>query len=404
MFFFSCTKKNEQKEIVMWAHEEATFNNGFNKVIERYAEERGVKITLLTFPYDAYVQKVKTALASNKTPDIMEVFGVWMLEYKNTDTVMPLSEKLATYINENYFTPTQGAYQSGNNIYGLPFEYNIEGSVMLTNPRLFSKANVKYPPNTWEEFILAAKALTIHDKDTITQIGFDFTSYDSVANIFLQLILQQDGTYIDTITNKVDFSGKEAIRAMNIMKDLVVKDKVVNLSLLGTPEEPQDLLFKGVSAMAQRGPWAIAYGEETYGLQYIKDFEFEIMPSLSKNIPPYFASESGWGLVIPTSSSQSEIASDFLLFFSKEENMAIFNTISKTIPANKRIIEDTEFLNNNSVVKKLKSFLQYGSYIGDINTDFLKEEFLNTFPEIVNEDITVEKGLARIEKRINDFQ
>jgi len=385
-------------KLVWWAHDNPAFVKANKKFIEDYtAENPNVEIDLQIFPYDAFVQKLKTAYAGNAAPDIAQVFGSWAPQYIKNGHLSPVPDIYADKLETDFFEPALGAYTKDGTIYGIPQEYNLENGGMLASPDMFKEAGIEYP-TTWDELVDASIKLTKTENNKITTKGFEFVSGDNITFMFLSLILQQGGEYL-TADGHVNFSTPEATKAMGEMKRFLTEYKVTDFRDFGGDLDSSDFFFTGKSAMVLRGPWTIAEGQENYELG---EFDYIPMPAYEDS-QPYFAAETGWGEIVAKSSKHQEEAWKFVNYMTEKEQSKYFNITTFTVPANIAAAEDPELLEALPKMKTSLDILEYGKYIGDFDTDFFKQQVNDNFQLIVDEKLSIDDGLKKIETEINNM-
>ncbi|WP_411678354.1 ABC transporter substrate-binding protein [Caproicibacter sp.] len=138
-----------------------TFTDLFNGLIKDYeAEHKNVTIKWVDLPYESIQQKLITASAGGKSPDVVNL---------NTQMTLALVAKNAIVDLEKEATPEQkGIYikslydsaRVGDSVYAFP--WYAAPCVMIYNKALFEKAGVTSVPKTYEEADKLAK--TMKDK------------------------------------------------------------------------------------------------------------------------------------------------------------------------------------------------------------------------------------------------
>ncbi|MDB4866247.1 MAG: transporter substrate-binding protein [Cohnella sp.] len=384
--------------LVWWTHDNPSFVAANKKRIEEYKKIKpNVTINYQYFPYDAFIQKAKAAYAGNNAPDIAQLFGTWVTDYAKNGhlATAPNQEEL----KKNYFEAALGAYTVDDQIYGIPQEYNLENGGVLAHPKMFQAKGLSYPPKTYAELVDAAKQLTVRDGNKIKVKGFDFVSGDNIFFTFMSFILQQNADYW-TNDGHVNLTSPEAVTAMTKMKELVTIDKVTDLTRFGDNLDSSDYFFKGSSAMTIRGPWTIANGVNTYK---VDDFDYIPMPSLTDS-PPYFAAESGWGEVVAAKSKHKQEAWDFVNYMNGKEQALDFNVTTFTVPARKDVAVDPAYLQKLPKLKTSIDVLKYGKWVGPVqDRDFFVKQVNDNFQLIASDKISVQDGLKKIEKSVNEM-
>ena len=367
------------KQITLPDHLAVLVNN--SALIEDLAVKaaiEGVRIKLETFPYDEFESKVQTALIDGEGgADIYELWGGWALDFTPYGTLMELPEEMAEKVREENYEPTYGALEYEDKMYGIPLEYNIEYGGMLVNDTLL-KAKGLTVPKTWEELRKTAIEGTEHDGNIFQCKGFDFVNWDSVPYYFLAFILQQDADYM-TADGKFDVTTDAAKTAFNELATMVTEDKVTDLEGLtgGADMEGYQQLYAGRNMIVPRGPWTISEGEQSFGLKLGTDFDYAAMPQYGNN--QKFASENGWSLAVSSSCKEQEIALKFLEYLYQDDVMLEHNIRCTQIPAKKSLAQSEEYKKEVPYADVLVGILDQGQFIGNFNTDRLKETINNTF-------------------------
>jgi multiple sugar transport system substrate-binding protein len=382
-------------QLTYWMHQNDAFVKANKKIVADFEKANpNIKIKVEIFPYDDYVQKIRTAYIGKSAPDVAQVFGTWVTPLAKAGLLaeVPDGAKLLA----DYYPAATGAYTVKGKLYGVPQEFNTGNGGILVNTDYMQKAGVQ-PPKTWADLVEAAKKMTEYDANKEIKVrGFDFLSGDSIAFLFLSMILQQGGTYI-TKDDMVNFSSPEAIKALTTMSELITKDKVTDTKLLGGKLSIFDYFFKGQTAMDFDGPWVIAAGKATYG-ESVK-FDYVPMPSFTDK-PPFFAAESGWGEIISAKSKNSDAAGKFVQFVTSQENNIYWNTQTGTLPPAKDQFTE-QYINDNKIMKPSFDSMQYGQWIGPVeNTDYLKKVLTDALVAVVK-GAPVEKTLKKAEADVN---
>jgi len=309
--------------------------------------------------------------------DIYELWGGWALDFTPYGTLMELPEEMAEKVREENYEPTYGALEYEDKMYGIPLEYNIEYGGMLVNDTLL-KAKGLTVPKTWEELRKTAIEGTEHDGNIFQCKGFDFVNWDSVPYYFLAFILQQDADYM-TADGKFDVTTDAAKTAFNELATMVTEDKVTDLEGLtgGADMEGYQQLYAGRNMIVPRGPWTISEGEQSFGLKLGTDFDYAAMPQYGNN--QKFASENGWSLAVSSSCKEQEIALKFLEYLYQDDVMLEHNIRCTQIPAKKSLAQSEEYKKEVPYADVLVGILDQGQFIGNFNTDRLKETINNTF-------------------------
>ncbi len=178
-------------------------------VLNNFAERFGnVRVDYKEIDSKSYIDELIRALASGAGPDVFILPQDQILKQK--DLVYPLDSR--TYpirAFQDNFADLAGLYVRPEGIVGLPFA--IDPLVLYWNRDLFRNAGEALPPKTWDEFLTAAKILTVKSGQKITQSGAamgEFTNNRRAKDILALLMIQAGNKIVDPKTLKPVFADK----------------------------------------------------------------------------------------------------------------------------------------------------------------------------------------------------
>ena len=137
-----------QKEVVVWHAYRAEEKEALEKVVAAYNQQvaaKGVKVSTLAVPYDAFADKITAAVPRGKGPDVFiyaqDRLGGWIEAGK---TVEPIDFFLDKATIARFIPTTMEAMTYRGTVYGLPLNYKV--ITMIYNKKL-----VASPPQTTAE-------------------------------------------------------------------------------------------------------------------------------------------------------------------------------------------------------------------------------------------------------------
>lgn len=146
-----------QKEVVVWHAYRAEEKAALEKVVAAYnatVASKGIKVTTLAVPYDAFADKITAAVPRGKGPDVFiyaqDRLGGWIEAGK---TVEPIDFFLDKATKDRFIPTTMEAMTYRGTVYGLPLNYKV--ITLIYNRKL-----VPTPPKTSKELVAVAKKLT----------------------------------------------------------------------------------------------------------------------------------------------------------------------------------------------------------------------------------------------------
>jgi len=145
-----------QTEIVVWHSYRGEEKAALEKVVAAYnaaKAAKGVKVTTLAVPFDAFADKITAAVPRGKGPDIFiyaqDRLGGWV-EARNT--IEPIDFYLDKDTTGRFLPRTMEAMTYRGTVYGLPLNFKVITMV-------YNKKMVANPPKTSAELVATAKKL-----------------------------------------------------------------------------------------------------------------------------------------------------------------------------------------------------------------------------------------------------
>ena len=196
------------------------------------------------------------------------------------------------------------------------------------------------------------------------------------------MILQQGGQYIKE-DSSIDFATPEGVKAMEEILDMY-KNGECDLEPLTSGEYCFNDVYQDKGYMASVGSWAIGEGSGSYDLTYGEDYEYVPVPQYGDEMA--FASETGWGIIIPENGANKDAAWEFVKFFSEPENLVQHNIACNQLPPRKSLLDSEEYKEAMPDVAFLLDILPSGQWMGPYNTSDMREVFNQMFIDLCQSD------------------
>jgi multiple sugar transport system substrate-binding protein len=396
----SSGSKSSKTTLTLWCHENEPWEKSYKAMAAKF-EKAYPKYTVKvqSYPYKVYNNKIQTALTSKTPgPDIVAVWGGAAPSFIESDALSQVPASLSKELDSDYMAPTTGIYKKDGKYYGVPMEFNLEYGGMVVNKKLFDKAGITYPA-TWSDLRKVSKQVAKKNGDVVTTKGFEMIDEDALICNFLAMILQQGGQYLQS-DGSINFATPEGIAAMNEILSMV-KDGECDLENLTAGQYCYNDVYQNKGYMSSVGSWAIGEGTDTYKLKYGTDFEYVKVPQYGKQMA--FASETGWGLVVPANGAHTDAAWKFVEFFSKPENLVQHNIACNQLPPRKSLLTSEEYKKAMPNVAFLLDILPYGQWMGPYNTSDMRDIFNQMFINLCKDSKPDVKGaLTTASKQITD--
>ena len=375
-------KKSDGKTtLTFWCHQNEPWVKSYEAMAEKFEKEHPeYTVEVQDYPYDVYNDKIQTAITSDTAgPDIIAVWGGMAPNFIGTDALSEVPEDLAKELDKDYMAPTVGSYKKNGKYYGVPMEYNLEYGGMIVNKKLFHE---KAYPTTWEELRDVSKSVSVKNGDIVEMKGFEMFDTDSLICNYLAMILQTGGQYLEE-DDSVNFATPEGVAAMEEILSMI-KNGECDLTHLTDGDYCFNDVYQDKGYMASVGSWAIGEGTDTYELEYGTDFEYVRVPQYGDQMS--FASETGWGLIVPENGKNKDAAWEFISFFSEPENLVEHNIACSQLPPRKSLLTNETYIEKMPHVEFLLDILPNGQWMGPYNTSDMREVLNQTFLNLCQEE------------------
>jgi sn-glycerol 3-phosphate transport system substrate-binding protein len=330
--------------------------------------------------YGDIAQKVWTAIQAGTVPppDVAQIGGAPM--FGATGALAPITDFTdgPNGIDRKKIYDAFWAYNTaGGQIWTMPFNNSMP--VLYYNVDLFKEAGLDptRPPQTWDELVNAAKALT-KDTDDDGQIDqWGFNTHTSTHWFLSAMILQNGGRIINEDETQVLYNSPDAVEALQFWGDLVNKHKVMPPA---QHKEAKGDFLAGKLAMYMRSSAGL--------FSTLADAPFEVgvamLPAKKARVAPI----GGASLVIlKGEEAKMNAAWEFIKWLTSSENSNYWAMNTGYIPIYKNALEAAEmqkFLKDNPLYKTVVEQLEYSYGIP-------------VFSELGTSDTELRKAMEKVE-------
>lgn len=180
-----------------------------------------------------YREKLTTRIKNGTGPDIFRFHNTWVPML--SDSLLPLPTDVITpnEFKKTYYPVMMKDLTLNNGIYGIPVGADTLG--LFVNTELLESAGVE-PPTNWDDFVKAAKTLTVKDEGKIKTAGAALGTYGNITHApdIISLLFIQEGIDMRKFTSS-DIKNKEG--ALNFYTSFAkdensVWDKTLDESIL----------------------------------------------------------------------------------------------------------------------------------------------------------------------------
>lgn len=353
------------------------------KIAEQFESENpNIKINVQALPWDTAHDKLLTAVASKKGPDVLQMGTTWIPEFGSAKALLDLTPYVEQYpelAEENFFPGSISTTKYENATVGVP--WYIDTRVLYYRTDLLKEAGYDQAPQTWDELKDAATKLKARGKN---KYGI---SLDVNEQSLLFMFARQNGSKLIE-NNKPLFNQPEFVEAVNYLNSFF-KDGSAPIDL-GMDIIPA---FKGdgILPMFISGPWMIKLINDQ-APELKGKWATAVLPKKENNL----SSLGGSNLSVFQYTEHKEEALKFLAYMSKPETQLKWLELSNSLPSTKKAWED-EALTTDPNLKVIGEQMNNSEPMPVIKPwEEIAQSVLSTFEKIY-------RGNADVQKELDSF-
>jgi multiple sugar transport system substrate-binding protein len=352
----------EDIKITYWQYFYESKVNLMTELIQKFeAQNPGIKVEQVTFPYDGYLQKVAAAVPAGEGPEVITLFYGWLPLWVKSGYIQPLSpvDFSADYFKNNFYPLVAESVNIGGKNYSVPTA--VRALALFFNKKLFRDAGLdpNVPPKTLDELVAYAKKLSKYDaQGNLVQAGL-LMQPNGQGHVWIREVLfrQFGAVPYSADGRKVTYASPAGIQAFQWYMDRITKDKV------GYPNFTTD----DVTAFtAQKAAMNIDGSFRIATLNAVKDLEWGVaeLPT-NKGIKSNFASFWTHSIVTGVSGKKLEASVKFLKYITSPEVQELWLQKVGELPATPNLSEKYK---NDPVISVFLKGLAYAhatSYVDE---------------------------------------
>ena len=334
-------------KIVLW-HWMTDRNDTFQKLALEYQKETGIEVSVQLFaPSDSYSQKVIAAAQANVLPDIYGILDKKSIvaDFVKAGLVADLTDAMeadnGSWKNSLFDKAlADKRFDAGNiygvkpGIYGVPID--VSNQQILYNKKLLSKAGIKNPPLTFNEFIKDSQALKRVGIVPFVSGWGELWLLDCFASNYAFNIMGEEKIFA-TYRGEVKYTDPDWIKVFNVFAEL--RDKGVFIDGIvtkGNKYAEQDFALER-AAFAFNGSWCVNVYHDMN-----PDLDFGVIPppAISTGHPLKIWGSAGSSFVVNGTSSNKTKAIAFLKWLTAKDQQALLARETNNLPSNKEALLD----------------------------------------------------------------
>lgn len=274
----------------------------------------GVEIVYQKQSHVDYRQRLQTAIASGKGPDVFRYHASWVPMLSNELSAMPSKVMSTDEFRQTFYPVATQQLQAGGQIVGIPLMY--DSLALYYNKEVLAAAG-EQPPKTWTELKTLASKLTVRAGDQIKRSGLAIGNASTTEHFsdIIALLMLQNGA------DPLDLTTKEAQEALVFYTNFVTKDDVWNEKLPSSTVA----FARGDAAMMLAPSWR---AHEVLEINPNLDFGIVSTPTLGNQ---KIAWATFWAEGVSNKSTNSDMSWELLKYLSSKEVMQkMYDSQAKT--------------------------------------------------------------------------
>lgn len=331
-----------QGQIEFWTQtygDQLNWTSEIRSLAEAFTEETGIAVNHEVVPWGSAFQTWLTISQGGAHPDCADMY--WLHSFSAIGGgrygPMPLNEYRDRFstLEEDFYEGALMDVLWQDNFYGIPWRGDIRSFIYRAD--FAEEVGMDGPPETWDEIIEDALALTVRDENgNVERWGFAYGSAQNVVSWLLPYYWQAGGEMM-TEDGKTATIDNEAMRvALTFMRDLMWEHEVVNPDSLEAGYDALPLFVNGQLAM-------VGSAEQQWGTILDRDYpqiDGQWNMALSPEGPANNDSFSGAGYIgVLHGSENVEECVTWMEFLARDENMQRLSEASGNVSTKPAVME-----------------------------------------------------------------
>ncbi len=327
----SATSSGPHPTLTVWLG--SWWQSAVPDIQDRFAKDNpGYSVKIQLQPVNNYLENATTSIAGGTPPEALDLDTLMLPTPIGKGLVKPLDDFMKRYnIKPTDFV--KAVFDSGvskGKTYAIPDRTAV--SALFFNKTMFDKAGVAYPTSdfTMDQFLDAAKKLTIPGK----QYGFGIAAAQSdpanVMTSFLPILFAYDGTILNADMTKSTLGSPAGIKAIKFYSDLyrtykVVPEGTINFAIT---RDLIPMVQAGTLAMCPMGDSNVPAAKDAMAKN---NWSWGLVP-----LPGGGHSRAGgWSMTIPSTSKDVPGAEKWIAWFTKPDVIAQQKIVMPGTPASR---------------------------------------------------------------------
>ena len=323
-------------------------------LVDGWNETHDNQIELTVIPAGEFVTKMGAAVAAGEAPDIASIDLIYTPAFASAGQLVDLTDLISELDYVDDLSPahmTLGEFDGRN--YAVPFA--AEGSFLIYNTDLFTEAGLdpENPPQTWDEVLEAARAITELGDDIY---GYYFAGACAGCNAFtyLPFIWASEGDVLSSDFSEPTLADDPIVReALELYKTMWDEGLIPEGASIDSGENFVNAFASGKIGMAGTG----AFGIDNYKSNHPElNFDVTYIPGKDGGTASF---GGGDNIGIPAGSEYIEEAWEFIAWALSEDVQLELYAGNNQLPV-RLSLSDNEYFDADPRLKVAASTLSVG--------------------------------------------
>ena len=244
----------EGTELTFWMQpygsDPAIQREAMDKVTADFKESTGITVNYNIVDWNSANQKLTLACTGGEAPDVADIFFTNSYQKMSTDEygLMEIKDVVEELGGEDtWIQAGKDEACIDGDWYGIP--WRADTRVLLYNTEDFEKAGITKVPETWDELVETAQALTeVNEDGEITHAGLawysDMGRYDQT---WFAMLAQAGGTMMNEDFTEFTFDSEEGRKALTFLSDCINEYNICKNSLDASYDSITEFMSGNVS-------------------------------------------------------------------------------------------------------------------------------------------------------------
>ena len=314
------------------------------KALEEFKKQSGISVNFKVIPWSDLYNNILTATTSGEGPDVLNIGNTWSASLQATGAFLPFDgERLGKIGGKGKFVSSSfaasgapGKTPTSVPLYGLSYG-------LFYNRKMLEEVGISAPPETWDDFVAAAKELT----QPPNRWGMALEGASVTENAHWAFFLgKQYGGSLFTEGGKPTFDSPEIVSAVTQYVNFLGRDKIASPSCAEYSDGisgPTDFANDKAAMIvyqnnAERVLTTSGMSEDDYGVAKVP-----LPDPLPQGGEPVMSHVAGINLSVFNNAANQEGALEFVKFLTSAEQQVELNQSFGSLPVTQEARETPQF-------------------------------------------------------------